>query len=473
MNKRVTAFLIFTGDNEIPAVAGLLAGNKNVESIVFVSGGGENNFSSTAAVRELALQADTDFALIQLVAGELNIEPGMVDKMIETADEISAGIIYSGYFHESAGKAIQHPTIDYQTGSIRDDFNFGPFVLVNSKALKRAAENLPEYNYAGFYALRLAISRHHPVRRIPEFLYTYSVKIEKANVEKQFRYVDPKNREAQVEMEKAVTEHLKKIDAFLNPVHEEINFDSFRNGIEASVIIPVKNRAKTIADAVNSALRQKTSFDFNVLVIDNHSADGTTGILDEIASGDARLVHIIPESEDLGIGGCWNEAIFHEKCGKFAVQLDSDDLYKDENTLQKIVDKFYAEKCGMVIGSYLLTDFNLNELPPGIVDHREWTDENGHNNALRINGLGAPRAFYTPLIRKIKFPDVSYGEDYAAALAVSRKYKIGRIYNPVYICRRWEGNTDSSLTVEQANKNNFYKDGIRTKEIEERQKRNM
>lgn len=473
MKKRVTAFLIFTDDKNISPAAELLAGNKNVESIAFVSGNSDSIFRSSDAVRQLAAQADTDFALVQLAAGELIIEPELLDRMIETADKFSAGIVYSGYYHESVGKKIQHPTIDYQLGSIRDDFNFGPLVLINSNALRRASENLTGYNYAGFYALRLAISRHHPIIRIPELLYTCSEKKSRSKGEKQFDYVDPKNRDVQKEMEKGATEHLEKIHAFLSPAFEEIDFETNKFTFEASVIIPVKDRAKTIADAVSSALKQKTTFAYNVIVIDNHSTDGTTEILRETAAKEERLIHIIPEKRGLGIGGCWNIGILNENCGRFAIQLDSDDLYSDGNTLQKIVDKFHLEKCGMVIGSYRLTDFDLKEIPPGIVDHSEWTDDNGRNNALRINGLGAPRAFYTPLIREIKFPDVSYGEDYATVLAVSRRYRIGRIYDPVYICRRWEGNTDSSLTVEQTNKNNFYKDGIRTKEIEERQKINM
>jgi glycosyltransferase involved in cell wall biosynthesis len=273
-------------------------------------------------------------------------------------------------------------------------------------------------------------------------------------------------------MEKVFTHHLKRIDAFINSAYKKsVNFEQkFKN--EVSVIIPVKNRANTVGDAISSAQKQKTKFDFNIIIVDNHSEDGTTTIISSKSSEDKRVLHIIPEQKNLGIGGCWNEAIFHPECGKFAVQLDSDDLYSDENTLQKIVDKFYEEKCAMVIGSYKLTDLNLNEIPPGIIDHREWTDENGHNNALRINGLGAPRAFYTPVIREIKFPNVSYGEDYAVGLAITRQYKVGRIYEPIYFCRRWEGNTDASLSIERQNANNYYKDSLRTQEILIRQKTN-
>jgi glycosyltransferase involved in cell wall biosynthesis len=287
-----------------------------------------------------------------------------------------------------------------------------------------------------------------------------------------FEYVDPKNRHVQIEMEKVATHHLKEIDAYINS--SNLRSVSFENNFnhEASVVIPVKNRVNTIGDAIKSALAQKTKFSFNVIIVDNHSDDGTTEKIKNIVLEDKRVVHIIPQRNDLGIGGCWNEAIFHLDCGKFVVQLDSDDLYSDENALQKIVDKFYEENSAMVIGSYKLTDFNLNEIPPGLVDHREWTDENGHNNALRINGLGAPRAFYTPIIREIKFPNISYGEDYAVVLGISRLYKVGRIYEPFYLCRRWEGNTDASLSIEKLNENNFYKDSLRTKEIKLRQELN-
>jgi glycosyltransferase involved in cell wall biosynthesis len=273
-------------------------------------------------------------------------------------------------------------------------------------------------------------------------------------------------------MEQVATDHLKKINAYIHPSNKKPV--SFKNDykIEVSVVIPVKNRVNTISDAIRSALSQKTKFSFNVTIVDNHSDDGTTEKIKNISSKDNRVVHIIPQRKDLGIGGCWNEAILHPDCGKFSIQLDSDDLYSDENTLQKIVDKFYEDKCAMVTGSYKLTDFNLKEIPPGVIDHREWTDENGHNNAIRINGLGAPRAFYTPIIREIKFPNVSYGEDYAVALAISRQYKVGRIYEPVYLCRRWEGNTDASLSIEKQNANNFYKDSLRSNEIKLRQEMN-
>ena len=474
MKKRVTAFLIYSGDESVASTAELLAKDKNVESIVFMSGEGLNkSYISTKTIRQITDQTDTNFALLQLQEGSTITDSQYITKIIAAADDDSAGIVYSDFYEKEEGKIIRHPTIDYQTGSIRDDFYFGVFALINTKALKKASENLPDYNYAGFYSLRLAISRHHAIKRVAEFLYTLTKPEGNKSGEEHFDYVDPKNREVQIEMEKAATEHLKKINAYLFPVFKELNLSNEEFETEVSVIIPVKNRVKTIVAAVDSALNQKTEFSFNVIIIDNHSSDGTTKVLQEFSQKSKSVIHLIPDKKDLGIGGCWNLGIFHKNCGKFSVQLDSDDLYKDENTLQRIVDKFYEDKCGMVIGSYQLTDFKLNEIPPGIVDHKEWTDANGRNNALRINGLGAPRAFYTPLIRSLKFPDVSYGEDYSVALGISREYKIGRIFDPIYVCRRWEGNTDSSLSIEQANKNNYYKDEIRTKEILARKKINL
>ena len=276
----------------------------------------------------------------------------------------------------------------------------------------------------------------------------------------------PKNREVQIEMEKVVTQHLMDIGAYVHPPFKEIDLSLVENfKFEASVIIPVRNRVKTISDAVESVLKQKTSFKFNLIIIDNHSTDGTTEIIKSFAQKDSRLIHHVPERTDLGIGGCWNAGVHLQECGKFSIQLDSDDIYKDENTLQTIVDIFHQQKCGMVIGSYQITDFNLNELPPGLIDHKEWSDDNGPNNALRINGLGAPRAFYTPLLREIKIPNVSYGEDYSVGLAISRQYKIGRIYHSVYMCRRWEGNSDAQLDIIRMNSNNIYKDRLRTIEL--------
>jgi hypothetical protein len=330
----------------------------------------------------------------------------------------------------------------------------------------------PDYKYAGLYALRLAVSRRAQVLRVAEFLYS-KIEIDmRRSGEKQFDYVDPRNRAVQVEMETVATDHLKRIGAYLRPSFKPVSFDDGHFEHEASVIIPVKNRERTVADAVGSVLKQQAAFAFNVIIVDNHSTDGTTKILSDYAARDERVIHVIPERTDLGIGGCWNEGIHHLQCGRFAIQLDSDDLYKDETTIQKIVDCFRKEKCAMVIGSYLMTNFDLKEIPPGLIDHKEWTPDNGRNNALRINGLGAPRAFYTPIIRKLNFPNVSYGEDYAVALEMSREYQIGRIFEPVYLCRRWEGNTDADIDIAKQNAFNGYKDSIRTWEILARQRKN-
>jgi len=322
-----------------------------------------------------------------------------------------------------------------------------------------------EYRFAGLYDLRLKISQHHSIMHLPEMLYTETDSDIRKSGEKQFDYVDPGNRGVQIEMEEACTDHLKRINGWLKPEFRSISFDADNFEYEASVIIPVKNRVKTISDAIKSVLSQETKFKFNLIVIDNHSTDGTTDLVKAFAKKDDRLVHIIPERKDLFIGGCWNEGIFHEKCGKFAVQLDSDDLYIDNNVISRIIDAFYDQQCAMVVGSYKMVNFDLDDLPPGVIDHSEWTPENGRNNALRINGLGAPRAFYTPVIRNIGVPNVSYGEDYAVGLAISRHYQIGRIYEPLYLCRRWEGNTDAALDVNKMNAHNLYKDRLRTIEL--------
>jgi len=417
-------------------------------------------------------KTDSPFALFLIQ--DIRIEFGQfaLERFLSVAEGTAAGFLYSDYYDIKDGERIAHPLIDYQLGSVRDDFNFGPVLFLRKKAFDTWSDVENEYKFAGLYDLRLSISRNFPLIRIPEFLYS-SAEIEmRKSGEVLFDYVNPKNREVQIEMERAATGHLKKIRAYLKP--DFIQVDSTKENFEftASVIIPVKNRIRTIGDAVKSVLNQKTNFPFNIIVVDNYSTDGTTGLLKSFAEKDKKLTHIIPKRKDLGIGGCWNEAAHNNNCGKYAVQLDSDDIYLDENTLQKVVDVFHAEKCAMVVGSYKLTDFNLNEIPPGVIDHKEWTPENGRNNALRINGLGAPRAFYTPILRKIKIPNVSYGEDYALGLAISRHYQIGRIYEPIYICRRWEGNSDAALSIEKQNANNLYKDRLRTFEILARQKLN-
>jgi hypothetical protein len=404
---------------------------------------------SREVISKIVIETLTPYLLLIDGSGFVQLTRKTIDAYISKSEKSKGGWIYSDYNEIKNNKSVSHHLIDYQTGSIRDDFDFGQCFLIRTDIAKKCLPDLfsnqNKLIYAGLYDVRLAISRHSSLVRISEPLYSVLLTDESPDNEKIFEYVDPKNREVQIEMEKVAAHHLKEIGAYIVPsLKKMVNFaDEFK--CEASVIIPVKNRANTIADAINSALKQKAGFKFNVIVVDNYSDDGTTDTISKFSKADSRVIHIFPDRNDLGIGGCWNEAINHPECGKFAVQLDSDDLYSDENTLQKIIDKFYEEKSAMVIGSYKLTDFNLKEIPPGIIDHREWTNENGHNNALRINGLGAPRAFYTPIIREIKFPNVSYGEDYAVGLAVSREYIVARIYEPIYLCRRWEGNTDASL----------------------------
>ena len=440
---------------------------KGVEVLQF------DRIESSKTIRSIAKTTETRFVLIITKPVKIDLGSFAVERFQSVANDTGAGILYSDFYEITNGNLEKHPTIDYQMGSIRDDFDFGPLLFIDTAALKTAAGTMEHnFEYAGLYDLRLNLSRQKLISRIPEYLYQTTETDFRNSGEKQFDYVDPKNRIVQIEMEQAATNHLKKINAFLEPKFREI--EPFENGfeVEASVIIPVKNRLKTIGDAVNSALKQKTDFPFNVIVVDNHSTDGTTELLRSLAANHKELKHIVPKRKDLMIGGCWNEALYYKSCGRFAVQLDSDDLYKDENSLQSVVNLFRKEKCAMVIGSYILTDFLLEEIPPGLVSHKEWTNENGANNALRINGLGAPRAFYTPILREIKIPNVSYGEDYFLGLTISRNYKIGRIYEPIYICRRWEGNTDSALDIYKQNNNNIYKDRLRTFEILARQKKN-
>ncbi len=425
-------------------------------------------------MQAVAQKTRTPYALLVIHDTTIEFGQGCLERLLSVASLTGSGLVYSDYHDLQGGQRVSHPLIEYQTGSIRDDFDFGSVLLFDSQALKSAASagQWQNFEYAGLYALRLVVSRHYPVTRVGEHLYGKAEQDVRKSDQKQFDYVDPKHRAVQIEMEGAATEHLKRIGAWLKPKFKTANLDEAEFANEASVIIPVKNRVKTVGDAVGSVLKQKTAFPFNLIVVDNHSTDSTTDLLHSFAQKDKRVVHVIPERLDLLIGGCWNEGIDHPACGRFAVQLDSDDIYKDENTLQKVIDAFLHEKCACVIGSYQMTNFNLEEIPPGVIDHKEWTPENGRNNALRINGLGAPRAFYTPILRRIRFPNVSYGEDYAAVLAVSREYQIGRIYEPIYLCRRWEGNSDAGIDVAKQNAFNSYKDKLRTFEILARQRLN-
>lgn len=415
----------------------------------------------------------SDFALVRIHDTEIHLGQFARQRLESVARETGSAIVYSDCFDLKAGKLVPHPTTDYQPGSIRDDFNFGSLLLIDTKIARDALREsqISNLKFAGLYALRLACSRLAPIARIPEPLYTKVESDTRKSGEKQFDYVDPRNRAVQIEMEQLATDHLARIGALLKPPFKQVDLDAGRFDVEASVIVPVRNRVKTVGDAVASVLKQSAPFQFNLIVIDNHSTDGTGDVLRDFAGKDPRVIHLVPDRNDLGIGGCWNEGVHHDKCGRFAVQLDSDDLYKDATTLARVVEVFRAEKCAMVIGSYQMTNFKLEEIPPGVIDHKEWTDDNGPNNALRINGLGAPRAFFTPLLREIKIPNVSYGEDYAVGLRISREYRIGRIYDPIYLCRRWEGNSDADLDIARVNTYNAYKDRLRTIEIAARQLR--
>ena len=430
-----------------------------------------DNLFSTRTFRQIAAHADTPYLLFYTKSLVLEMGYMSLERMADYATTPDAGMVYADHYQWINGERKMHPVIDYQSGSVRDDFDFGPLLLFPANRFLQAVQQLecqPDYDCSALYALRLALSRTSELIHIREYLYTEIEEDTRKSGEKQFDYVDPRNRQIQIEREAAFTWHLKQIGAYLPPVTREVDFkEEFQT--EASVIIPVRNRVRTIEDAIRSVLEQQTSFPFNLIIADNHSTDGTSDIVADYARRYPQLIHLIPQQTDLGIGGCWNLAVHHPACGRFAVQLDSDDLYSGPDTLQRIVDTFYREKCAMVIGSYRMTDFRLNTLPPGIIDHKEWTDTNGHNNALRINGLGAPRAFYTPLLRSIRVPNTSYGEDYALGLAFSRMYRIGRIYDVLYLCRRWEGNSDAALGVEKTNQNNSYTDSLRTLEIKKRQ----
>lgn len=423
---------------------------------------------SSATMKWIGETTEANYTLLYTKGSPLKLGLFALERMVQLAEDSRAGMVYADHYQLKEGKQIAAPVIDYQKGALRDDFDFGSVMLFRTSSLKAATGRMKsEYQYAGLYDLRLKLSQTEKLVHINEYLYTEVETDIRKSGEKQFDYVDPRNRSRQIEMEQACTEHLKEIGGYLKPNFTPIDFGQEVFEYEASVIIPVRNRIRTIRDAIRSVLMQQCDFKFNLIVIDNHSTDGTSEAIDEFKA-DERLVHIIPERNDLGIGGCWNMGVHHPKCGKFAVQLDSDDVYKDEHTLSTMVKAFYEQQCGMVVGTYMMTDFNMKMLPPGIIDHREWTPDNGRNNALRINGLGAPRAFYTPLLRQMKVPNTSYGEDYALGLRFSRRYQIGRVYDVVYLCRRWEGNSDAALDIVKTNANNLYKDRIRTWELEAR-----
>lgn len=424
------------------------------------------SLTSTALFCDMASRATADYVLCLTKEG-LDVDCGSLQRLLDSFPA-EAAMAYADYRKIIAGELCDAPVIDCFAGSLRNDFDFGSLLLFRTSALKNAVSSLqPNYEYAGLYQLRLAMSRQGSLYHFGEYLYTETELDTRKSGEKQFDYVNPAQRAVQVEMEAVCTAHLKAIGAWLPSCkYRKIDLSIGDFPVEASVIIPVLNRESTIADAIGSVLSQVTTFPFNILVVDNHSTDSTPAIIDSF--NDGRVVHIVPERTDLGIGGCWDLAVKSEMCGRFAVQLDSDDLYSDKDTLQRIVDAFYEQQCAMLVGSYRICDFELNTLPPGVIDHREWSEENGRNNALRINGLGAPRAFFTPIIREVGFPNVSYGEDYAVGLRISREYKIGRIYDVLYLCRRWGGNSDAALSHEKQNTHNLYKDSIRTSELEAR-----
>lgn len=438
------------------------------------------SLKSTETLRSIAEALSQKYLLIYTKEHPLEMGMFALDRMLSIAEDTKADMLYADHYQLVAGEngpvRKKHPLIECQMGALRDDFDFGSVLVFRASSFRRAVKAMTEdYRWAALYDLRLRMKK---IVHINEYLYTEIETDNRKSGEKQFDYVDPKNREVQIEMEKVCTEHLKRIGAWLPPVFEAISplaslGQSTGDGgfpVTASVVIPVFNRARTVKDAVESALAQKCDFPFNIIVVDNHSTDGTTKLLAEIAAKDSRVVHIIPAKYDLGIGGCWNLAVHSEHCGEFAVQLDSDDVYSGPDTLAKIVAAFHEQKCAMVVGTYQMTDFNMNPIPPGVIDHREWTEENGRNNALRINGLGAPRAFWTPLLRKLNLPNTSYGEDYALGLRISREYRIGRIYDVLYCCRRWDGNSDAALDIDKINANNLYKDRIRTWELTARMK---
>lgn len=485
--EKITCFIPFGTEADTVATVQELKAGGSVYAVVVLKNNAGNwtapagstvletgSLQQTATIKAIADTTDTEYTLLYTQALPLQVGAYALDRMVQVAEATGAGLVYADSYKIKNGVRQIHPVIDYQVGSLRDDFDFGSVLLYKTSVLKAAATRMgDDYQFAALYDLRLKASQGNIFVRLPEYLYTELETDDRKSGEKIFDYVDPKNRRVQVEMEHACTEHLKDVGAWLMPEFKEVEFSTDQFPVEASVVIPVYNRVKTIEDAVRSVLIQQTDFAFNLIVVDNHSTDGTTEILKKIAAQDKRLLYVIPQRKDLGIGGCWNEAVMHPQCGKFAIQLDSDDLYIDEQVVKSVVTAFYEQNCAMVVGTYRMVNFKLEEIPPGVIDHREWTPDNGRNNALRINGLGAPRAFYTPVLREIKIPNTNYGEDYAIGLAISRTYQIGRIYEPLYLCRRWDDNSDASLDIVKTNANNLYKDRIRTIEFLARVRQNQ
>lgn len=468
--KRIDCFIPFESDAQVKATLENLKAQNEVANIELID---STKVKSTATIKQIAAKAAAPFTLIYTKTTTLSFVLFAMERMLEIAEDSSADMVYADHFNRAAdGTETQAPVIDYQFGSLRDDFDFGGVLLYRTSALKAAAARMDvEYEQAGIYDLRLKVSQKGKLVHINEFLY-YEIELDnRKSGEKIFDYVDPKNRAVQIEMEKAVTQHLKDIGGYLAPKFKSVDLKEGDFEYEASVVIPCKNRVRTIADAIGSALNQKTDFKYNVIVVDDNSTDGTQEKIKQFLDN-PRLVYIAQDKSYHAIGGNWNMALHHPKCGRFALQLDSDDLYSDDTVVQRFVDAFRQQNCAMVVGTYQLTDINLQPLPPGKIDHKEWTPENGRNNALRINGLGAPRGFWTPLLREINFPTTKYGEDYAVGLRVSREYQIGRIYDVMYNCRRWDDNSDANCDIVKMNANNLYKDRVRTWELEARVKMN-
>ena len=483
--KRINCFIPFVAAEQAAPTIANLKDNELVNKIYLLAGAGVTGtvegcevisvtgLTASATMQAIAAKADADYVMLYTKFDTLKFAPFAIERFVKLADDTQSGMLYADHYNVTEKGADKAPVIDYQQGSLRDDFDFGSVLFFCGCCFKKAAAAMTaQYEHAGLYDLRLKLSQFAAITHINEFLYSDVEQDTRKSGEKIFDYVDPRNRGRQIEMERACTEHLKEIGGYLAPEKDgkpnfkHIEFNQGNFDVEATVMIPVRNRIRTIRDAIDSVLRQKTDFKFNLMVVDNFSTDGTREAI--AAYDDPRLIHIIADYYDMGIGGYWNLAAHHEKAGKFIVQLDSDDMYKDENTLQTMVNAFYEQNVAMVVGTYLMTDIDCNPIPPGVIDHKEWTPDNGRNNALRINGLGAPRAFYTPVLRDVKIPNTSYGEDYALGLNISRTYQIGRVYEPVYLCRRWDDNSDASLDVEKMNRNNLYKDRIRTWELQAR-----
>jgi hypothetical protein len=486
--KKLSVALPFAGEQQIENLSRMLLPHPLVHQVLWLCqtetisppGGIQplrvGSYFSGAAIRGLLEAWSSDFLLLVLPGSFVEFGARAPERLVQAAEDSEAGIVYADFREQRQTEVVDHPLTDYQLGSLRDNFDFGSVLLLSRRATEAALLNhgpvASELKWGGLYDLRLKISVDSSIWRLPEPLYTRTALDLRASGERVFDYVDPRQRDYQIEMEQVVTAHLRRINAYLEPNFAAVPASNEKFSVKASVIIPVRNREKTIADAVRSALKQSADFPFNVIVVDNHSTDGTTEVLSRLTKEDARLIHLIPARTDLGIGGCWNEAVFSPHGGRYAVQLDSDDLYADDQTLARIIARFEEGRYAMVIGSYTTVDFELRELPPGLIDHREWTRENGRNNALRINGLGAPRAFDVTVLRQIGLPNVSYGEDYAVALRISREFEIGRIYESLYLCRRWGGNTDSALPLQTMNRYDTYKDRLRTIEILARQRLN-